>query len=63
MKPVEIEATYGTSVEIKGLWHKFSFSMKVALEDGDDVSLAKEKLWNTVIAEVEKQITALVGGE
>ena len=60
-KVTKIEATYGTSAEIKGMWHKFSFSMEVELADDDNLDENREKLWNTVQLEVEKQVEELIG--
>lgn len=58
-----VEASYGTSVEFQGVWHKFQFSMALDVEDGDNVADVKSKLWNTVVLEVQKQIEQLVGEE
>ena len=61
-KVKEMEASYGTSAEIGGMWHKFQFSMKVELADDEDLQETKEKLWNTVQLEVEKQVQELIEG-
>jgi hypothetical protein len=61
-KVSKVEATYGTSAEIKGMWHKFSFSMEVELATDDDLQEVREKLWNTVQIEVEKQVEELIEG-
>lgn len=61
-KVSKIEASYGTSAEIKGMWHKFQFSMEIELAEDDNLEENKEKLWNTVQFEVEKQVEDLIKG-
>ncbi len=52
-------AEYGLSAEIKGIWHKFYTAIEIELTEGDDITEVKEKAWNTVINECEKQIKDL----
>ncbi len=52
-------AEYGLSAEIKGIWHKFHAAIEIELTESDDIAEIKEKAWNTVINECEKQIKDL----
>ena len=58
-KVKSFRAEYGLSAEIKGIWHKFYSAIEIEPTEGDDVSELKEKAWNTVISECEKQIDNL----
>lgn len=49
-------AEYGMSAEIRGVWHKFHCAIELEPTDDEDFAEVKEKAWNTVINEVEKQI-------
>ena len=49
-------AEFGTSMEIKGMWYKFNSGIELEIEPNDDVADVKEKAWNTVINEIEKQV-------
>lgn len=60
-KLVNFRAEYGTSVEIKGAWHKFSCAAEVEFSEGDNISEVKERVWNTVVVEIEKQVQELLG--
>lgn len=61
-KIISFRAEYGTSVEIKGIWHKLYAAIEVAPESDDEpMDQVKEKAWNTVVHEVEKQIEDIVG--
>lgn len=55
-KVTRFRAGYGLSAEINGIWHKFNAEIEIEMENGDDVQEQKRKAWNTVIAEVEKQV-------
>ena len=50
------KAEYGMSIEIRGVWHKFGCSVEVEAEPDDDPVKLKEKTWNTVLLEIEKQV-------
>lgn len=49
-------AEYGCSAEINKTWHRFHCAIELEMEDGDAVPDIKDRAWNTVISEVEKQI-------
>ena len=53
-------AEYGMSIEIRGVWHKFSCKIEAETEPGDDLINLKEKTWNTVLMEIEKQVKAVL---
>ena len=53
-------AEYGMSVQIKDIWHKFGCRVETELEPEDELNEVKEKTWNTVILEVEKQFRAVL---
>lgn len=55
-KLTAFRAEYGTSIEIRGTWHKFTCAAEIELEPGDNATEVKAKAWNTVISEVEKHI-------
>ena len=55
-----IGAEYGTSFQIKEVWHKLSFKIETEVGPEEDLSEIKEKTWNTVIVEVEKQINSIL---
>lgn len=59
----EIEASYGCSAEINGVWHKFVFGIKLEVEEGDDTSKVKEMAWNTCEQEIEKKFDELLGSK
>lgn len=56
MKVKSYRAEAGVSVEIKGNWYKFYNAIEVELDELDNVQEAKEKAWNTVHLELEKQV-------
>ena len=53
-------AEYGTSVEVKGTWHKLNCAVEIEIEAADNFAEVKEKAWNTVYAELEKQLAELI---
>lgn len=55
-KVKSFKAEFGTSMEIKGMWYKFNSGIELEIEPDDDVADVKEKAWNTVINEIEKQV-------
>lgn len=55
-KVISFRAEYGTSVEVKGVWHKLYAAIEVAPEGDEPIAEVKEKAWNTVVHEVEKQV-------
>lgn len=54
-KVTSFGSTFGMSLEIKGVWHKFQSSITIEPEEGDDMEEVKKKAHNTVQLEVEKQ--------
>lgn len=50
---------YGSSVEIRGTWHKLHCAIEIEPEEHEDPEDVKESAWNTVFNEVEKQIRDL----
>lgn len=61
-KVKSFKAEFGTSVEIRGTWYKFNSGIELEVEPNDDVAEVKERAWNTVIHEVDKQIRELTQG-
>lgn len=59
-KVKSFKAEFGTSAEIKGVWYKFNSGIELDIEPGDDMEDVKNRAWNTVIQEVEKQMNDLV---
>lgn len=55
-KVKSFKAEFGSSIEIRGTWYKFNSAIELELEPGDDTEQVKEKAWNTVVHEVEKQV-------
>lgn len=55
-KVKSFKAEFGSSAEIKGVWYKFYSGIELELEPGDDTEDVKERAWNTVIREIEKQM-------
>ena len=55
-----IGASYGMSFEKGNVWYKFSSSIEVEVEDGDDTEKVKSTAWNTVINEVGKQVQDII---
>jgi hypothetical protein len=55
-KVKEIQASVGSSAEIRGVWYKFQFSITLEIEEGDDLAEVKRKAWNTCNDEVIKQL-------
>lgn len=49
-------AESGVSVEVKGQWFKFYSAIEIELDAQDDTEDIKRKAWNTVNAEIEKQV-------
>lgn len=59
-KVVKFSTEYGLSVQIKDIWHKFGCGIEVEIEPNDDVKEVKERAWNTVIGEVERQMKTVL---
>jgi hypothetical protein len=53
-------AEYGTSVEVRGNWHKLNCSIEIEVEPADSTEAIKERAWNTVYSEIEKQLKELL---
>jgi hypothetical protein len=49
-------AEFGSSVEIRKVWYKFTAAIELELTPDDDPPEVIEKAWNTVINEVEIQL-------
>lgn len=49
-------AEYGTSVEVRGIWHKLYCAIEIEPDENEDVTEVKNKAWNTVFTEIENQI-------
>jgi hypothetical protein len=60
-KPKSFKAEYGASVEVRGAWHKLSCSLEVDYEDGDNAAEVRERVWNTVYNEIERQLKDIIG--
>lgn len=58
-KVKEISAKHAISIEVNGVWYKFANSIALELEPNDDPAVVKDKAWNTVITECEKQLGKL----
>jgi hypothetical protein len=55
-KVISFRAEYGTSVEVRGTWHKLYCAIEIQPDEGESVSDIKDKAWNTVFSEIESQI-------
>lgn len=62
-KVKSFKAEFGASAEIKGIWYKFYAGIELEIEPGDNTEEVKQKAWNTVIHEVEKQMAELVNND
>jgi hypothetical protein len=49
-------AEAGISLDIKGTWYKFYCGVELEMEEGDNSAEVKQKAWNTVHQELEKQV-------
>lgn len=49
-------SSFGMSLDIRGVWHKFQSTIEIEIEDGDDIAKVKEMAHATVQLEVEKQV-------
>jgi hypothetical protein len=58
-KIVSFRAEYGATMEIRGTYHKLYCAIEVQPEENEDTEVVKERAWNTVFNEVEKQIREL----
>lgn len=55
----EFSASYGTTIERNGVYHKLSASVTIEMEEGDKSDQVKDMAWNTVYTEIEKQLRDL----
>lgn len=49
-------SSFGMSLDIRGVWHKFQAGIEIELEDDDDIAKVKEMAHNTVQLEVQNQL-------
>ena len=55
-----IRAESGVSREVNGTWYKFMFSEERILPEGCDIEAEKQALWESVNAEVDAQLDAVI---
>lgn len=55
-----IRAESGVSREVNGTWYKFMFSEERILPAGCDIEAEKQALWDSVNAEVDAQLDAII---
>lgn len=55
-----IRAESGVSREVNGTWYKFMFSEERILPEGCDIEAEKRVLWESVNAEVDAQLEAVL---
>jgi hypothetical protein len=55
-KVLSFRAEFGTSIEVDGVWYKLYAAIEVAPEGDETLADVKDKAWNTVVDEVEKQV-------
>lgn len=60
-KVKSFHSSFGMSLDINNVWHKFSCGIEIEVEEGDDIAKIKEMAHNTVHLEVEKQIQEALG--
>jgi hypothetical protein len=56
----EISAGYKISIQKNDVWYAVEYSQKKEIESGDDIEKEKEKNWEEVNKEVERQIDELL---
>ena len=59
-KVKSFKAEVGVSVELKGTWYKFYAGIELELDEQDNSEEVKKKAWNTVHAEIEKQVQEVI---
>ena len=55
-----IRAESGVSREVNGTWYKFMFSEERILPEGCDIEAEKQALWESINAEVDAQLDAVI---
>ena len=55
-KTTIIRATSRISTKIRETFYTFEYCEERQIEDGDDVAVEREKLWETCNAEVDNQV-------
>lgn len=55
-KTTTIRATSRISTKIKDTFYTFEYCEERQIEEGDDVAVEREKLWETCNAEVDNQV-------
>lgn len=55
-KVTKFTSSFGMSLDIQNVWHKFHCGIEIEIEEGDNIEEVKKKAHNTVHLEVEKQI-------
>ena len=55
-KTTTIRATSRISTKIKDTFYTFEYCEERQIEDGDDVAVEREKLWDVCNAEVDNQV-------
>ena len=55
-KTTTIRATSRISTKIKDTFYTFEYCEERQIEDGDDVVVEREKLWDTCNTEVDNQV-------
>jgi len=56
----EISAGYKIAIQKNDVWYAVEYSQKKEIESGDDIEKEKEKNWEEVNKEVERQIDELL---
>ena len=55
-KTTTIRATSRISTKVRDTYYTFEYCEERQIEDGDDVAVEREKLWETCNAEVDNQV-------
>ena len=56
-KVKSFKAGRGVTIEKNGVYHKFNCEIEIEIEENDNTQEIKNRAWNTVDTELEKQIS------
>jgi hypothetical protein len=56
----EFTAEYSQSLQLKDSWYRVGAKITLEMEPNDDVATMKQRAWNTVEVEVERQFKEII---
>lgn len=59
-KTTSIRATYRMSTKVNNDFFTVEYTEERSVENNDDLDVEREKLWNTVISEIENQVDDII---